>query len=543
LADSLPSDSPPAVLSGSTAGDTSGLARHASIIALGNIASRALGFVRDSVMAGLFGSGAHVDALALAITIPNQIYDLVTGGLVNSALVPVFTRYAGEETETERRAELWRLASILLSFAFLSVSILVAGLVVLAPQVVALFAWLGRNQNPAATAQAIPLLRVTLPAIVFLSLSGILSGLLFALRRFTFPAFTAAIFNLSIVLASLLLAGRLGVRAVALGLLIGAVLQVALQLPPLRDGLRTLRPTLRWRHPGLREIFRLYVPIIVGLLITQASIYLGIGLALGFEGGLSWMRYATTLYQFPLGLVAVAVSSAILPTLSRQAAAAAPEFKQTLVRGLNLVIVLIVPATVGLFVLARPVVALAFERGEFTQADTLMTAQVLRVFLFGLAFAAVDQMLIFAYYARQNTATPSLIGILSVGVYTAVALLSLPSLGLLALMLADSAKQITHALVTGAGLSRRLGGFRGTGLWPTLGKVVLASVLMAALTFGALALVERLPLSPGLLQHILSALVPGAVGVLAYFWLADRLGVTEVRTVFQLIRRRMTRVP
>lgn len=539
MTDSLPADSPPAVLSGSLAGETSGLARHASIIALGNITSRALGFVRDSVMAWLFGSGAHVDALALAITIPNQIYDLVTGGLVNSALVPVFSKYAGDDDASQPRAELWRLASILLTLALIVVSTLVAGLVLFAPQVVGLFSLLGGGNNPLAAAQAVPLLRVTLPAIVFLSLSGILSGLLFALRRFAYPAFTAAIFNLSIVAASLLLARWLDVRAVALGLLAGAVLQVALQLPGLRDGLRALRPTLRWRHPGLREIFRLYVPIIIGLIITQASIYLGLALAFGFEGGLSWMRYATTLYQFPLGLVAVAVSSAILPTLSRQAATA--EFKPTLVRGLNLVIVLIVPATVGLFVLARPVVALAFERGEFSPADTLMTVQVLRVFLLGLAFAAVDQMLISAYYARQNTLTPAMVGVLSVGVYTAVALLTLPALGLLALMLADSAKQITHALVTGAGLSRQLGGFRGTGLWPTLGKVVLASLAMAALAALALALVERLPLAPGLLQHALSALAPGLVGVLAYFWLAGRLGVSEVRTVFQLLRRRLGR--
>ncbi len=539
MTDSLPAEAAPAVLGGPLTGDSSGLARHASIIALGNVTSRALGFVRDAVMAGLFGTGAHVDALNLAITIPNQIYDLVTGGLVNSALVPVFSRYAGDDAPGRSRADLWRLGSILLTLALLLVSALVAGLVLFAPQVVNLFSLLGGGNNPAAAAQAVPLLRVTLPAIVFLSLSGILSGLLFALRRFTYPAFTAAIFNLSIVAASLLLARWLDVRAVAVGLLAGAVLQVALQLPGLRDGLRALRPTLRWRHPGLREIFRLYVPIIIGLVITQASIYLGLALAFGYEGGLSWMRYATTLYQFPLGLVAVAVSSAILPTLSRQAAA--PEFKQTLVHGLNLVIVLIVPAAVGLFVLARPVVALAFQRGEFTPADTLMTALVLRVFLLGLAFAAVDQMLIFAYYARQNTLTPSLVGVLSVGVYTAVALLALPVLGLLALMLADSAKQITHALVTGAGLSRRLGGFRGTGLWPTLGKVVLASLVMAALTALALALVERLPLSPGLLQHALSALVPGAVGVLAYFWLAGRLGVGEVRTVLQLLLRRLAR--
>ena len=517
---SLPPETPPVPAEPS-------LARHAGIIALGNVTSRALGFVRDSVMAGLFGAGAHVDALNFAITIPNQIYDLVTGGLVNSALVPVFSEY----TAPERRSELWRLAGILLTLALVAVSAFVLVLVVFTPQVLLVFAALGTGQNREAIAQAAPLLRITLPAVICLSLSGILSGLLFALKRFSYPAFTAAIFNASMVAVSLLLAPRLGVQAMAFGLLLGAALQVALQLPGLRDGLREIRLTVNWRHPGLRRIFKLYVPIILGLVITQASIYLGLGLAWDYVGGQSWMRYATTLYQFPLGLVAVAVSSAILPTLSRQAADNAPEFKQTLVQGLNLVILLIVPATVGLFVLARPVVALAFERGEFTAFDTQMTAQVLRVFLLGLSFAAVDQMLIFGFYARQNTLTPALVGVLSVAVYVAVALLTLRPLGLLALMLADSAKQITHALVTGGLLGRQLKGFGTTTLGPTLGKVALASAVMAGLAALTLLAVDRLPLGAGLLHKGLSALAPGVVGAAAYFWLANRLNVAEVRLV------------
>jgi putative peptidoglycan lipid II flippase len=501
---------------------------------LGNVTSRALGFVRDSVMAGLFGLGPHVDALSLAITIPNQIYDLVTGGLVNSALVPVFSAYA----DGGRRRELWRLASTVLTATALAVSALTLGLVLLAPQVVALFAALGQGQNPQAMALATPLLRLTLPAVIFLSISGVLSGLLYALRRFSYPAFTAAIFNASIAVVSLLLARWWNVRATAAGLLVGAGLQVALQLPGLRDGWAALRPRLDWRHPGLRQLLRLYAPIIGGLIITQASIYVGLGLAWGFVGGLSSMRYATTLYQFPLGLVAVAVSSAILPTLARQASEPAA-FKQSVVQGLKLVILLIVPATVGLFVLAQPVVALAFERGAFTAADTVMTAQVLRVFLLGLSFAAVDQVLIFAYYARQDTLTPALVGVLSVGVYIGVALLALRPLQLYALMLADSAKQITHASVMGLLLSARLGGLRSTGLWPTLGKVAAASVVMAGAAGGTLAAVEGLPLAPGLARQILSAGAPGLVGVVVYFWVAARLNVDEVRTAAALVRRKL----
>jgi putative peptidoglycan lipid II flippase len=264
-------------------------------------------------------------------------------------------------------------------------------------------------------------------------------------------------------------------------------------------------------------------------------------LAWEFTGGLSWMRYATTLYQFPLGLVATAVSFAILPTLSQQAQRneGAGDFKATLVQGLNLVTLLIVPATVGLFVLARPIVALAFERGEFNANDTALTALVLQVFLVGLSFAAVDQILIFAFYARQDTLTPALVGIFSVFVYVAVALALRGPLSLFSLMVADSVKQITHALVTGALLSRRIGGFRRTGLWRTLGKVVLAAGVMGALAAAALLGVRAFALPPGLAERFLNVAAPGAVGVLVYFALAARLDIAEVRLAFDLIRRRL----
>ena len=266
---------------------------------------------------------------------------------------------------------------------------------------------------------------------------------------------------------------------------------------------------------------------------------IGLGLAGGFGGGLGWMRYATTLYQFPLGLVATAVSLAVLPTLARQSSEANGDFVATLAQGVNLVTLLIIPAAAGLFVLAHPIVALAFERGEFTALDTTMTALVLKVLLIGLSFAAVDQMLIFAFYARRDTLTPALVGVFTVFVYIAVALLLLRPLGLFSLMVADAVKQITHALVTGALLSRRVGGFARTTLWPTLGKVVIASVVMAAFAGGTLAGVQALAMPAGLAQRALNVILPGAVGVVVYFGLAARLDIAEVRLAVGLIRRRL----
>ena len=531
--DSIPTESP-------LTEETHSIARGASLIALGNVASRGLGFVRDFTKARLFGTGPAVDALNLAITIPLQIYDLVTGGLVNSALVPAFSAYTAEA----RRAELWRLASVLLTLAALLLSALVVLLAIFSPQVVGVFVWIdelsGGQAQPEAAALAAQLLRITLPAVAFLSLSGILTALLYSLKRFRLPAFTAAIFNLSMVVVAVLLAARLDVMAMAVGLLIGAGLQVLLQLPDLREGLSHLRPALDLAHPGLRRIVRAYVPIIGSLVIAQASVWFGLSVAFGFPNGLSWMGYATSLYQFPLGLIGVAASSAILPTLAAQAAGnLRAEYKATLVQGLTLVLALMIPATVGMFILADPLVTLAFEGGRFTAQDTVMTAQVLRWFLFGLSFAAVDLLLINAFYAQHDTWTPSSVGVLSVMVYVLAVLIFRTPLGLLSLMLADSAKQITHALVTGALLSRRIGGFGRTGLWPALGKIVLAATLMGIGVAGALMVTRLIPFPAGTIAALAQLLIPSLFGLTLYLLLATRLRIAEVTLAIQMIRKRL----
>jgi putative peptidoglycan lipid II flippase len=515
--------------------DLPAIARAASIIAIGNIASRLLGLVREIVKARLFGASGQVDALNIALIVPIQIYELATGGVVNSALVPVFSEY----TAPERRSELWRLASILLTLTAVALSLLMILALLFAPLIARL---LSGAPDAASASLETALLRITLPAVVFLSLSGIVSGLLYSLKRFTLPAFTAAAFNASMVIFALTFASQWGVQAMAAGLFFGAVLQLAVQLPALRDGFRVLRPAFNLDHPGLRRIFALYLPIIVGLIITQASIYIGLGLAYRTgEGGVSWMNYATYIYQFPIGLVATALSFAILPTLAGETADG--EFKATLVQGINLVLILILPATVGLFALARPIVALLYERGKFTPEDSLQTARVLQLFLLGLSFAAVDQMLIFAFYARKDTVTPSTVGVVSVIVYLSAAIALRDSLGLFSLMIADSLKQMTHALVTGALLSRRLGGFRRTSLLPTLIKCALASALLGLIAAASLFIFDRLGPSPNLLTRALAVALPGGAAAAAYVFLLSRLNIPEFQLLLTSITKRLSRRP
>ena len=394
----------PASITQPSDSSTRGIARAASVIALGNVASRVLGLARETVKSHLFGATWHVDAFQISSIVPLQLYDLLIGGMISSALVPVFSEYAAPE----RREELERLAGTLFTLAAITLAVLV----LVAEGLTPLIAWLlGSGFDAKTLALAADLLRITLPAVMFLSLSGLLTGLLYALKRFTLPAFTSAVFNASVVVSAVLFSKRFGVASMALGILTGGIVQIALQAPGLR-GLR-LRLALDWHHPALRRVARLYMPVAASLIISQVAIYLSVNLAShAGEGSLAWMNYATTLIQFPLGLVSAAISMAILPTLSRQSASDSVYlFLATLAHGLKLVLMLMIPATVGLFVLAHPIVALVFQHGEFTPQDTVATAQLLRLYLFGLTFAAIDQPLIFAFYARKDTLTPARRGI------------------------------------------------------------------------------------------------------------------------------------
>ncbi|MGD1995815.1 MAG: murein biosynthesis integral membrane protein MurJ [Anaerolineae bacterium] len=512
----------------------------AGIIALGNITSRVMGLVRVVVKSNLFGAGPHVSALDAAVRVPITLYDLLVGGMVSSALVPVLSEYAAPG----RRAELWDLLSVLVRVAALVVCGLLLVGELLAPQAIFLMAG---GLSPPAQSLATELLRLVLPAILFLNLAGILTGALYALKRFTFPAFTAAIFNAAMVAVALTLARHWGVHSMAIGLVVGAMLQVVLQIPGLRSARFPLAADLR--HPALRRIGRLYLPILVGLAVDKVlAEVLSYNLAshLG-DSAISWMEYAAQIIQFPLGLVATAVSIATLPTLSQQASAEQTgPFQATLAQGLRLVLTLVIPATFGLFVLANPLVALIFEHGDFTPADTVAVAEALRYHLVGLIFAAVDWLLIFAFYARKETLTPALVGAATTVLYaiTTLTLAWLGALNLPLLILVNSLKWAAHAAMMVVLTRRRLVGLGDHAIWPLTLKATFASLVMAVVTWGAMRTFIAAAL-PGLAGELLVTVGAGSVGMMVYGLLAILLGVEEIhllRAAVAYSAKRLTRL-
>ncbi len=535
-----------------------GVAGATGILALGNIASRVMGLAREKTLAYLFGASAQLDAFRVAVIVPKTFYDLLIGGHVNGAIIPVLS----EIVTLKGRDELWKVVNILLSLLLFSVTGLVLLVLAFAPQIVRLAAG---GYDDQTLALATSLLRVTTPALIFLSLFAVFSGTLYALKRFTWPAFAGIVFNTSIVAVTLLLAQsqqihlnpfaagfaaitierpESAIMAAALGWLIGAIAQMILQLSALN--IRNIRITFHWRHPALRRIFLLYLPVMFSLLLDTLVIrFFSYNLAsqTGIEGSLTYMDAATTLIQFPQGLVATAISVAILPTLAAQTALSDEKsqaaYRDTLGLGLRLATTLIIPAALGLFVLATPIIMLLFQGGEFTSADTLITAQALRYYLIGLPFAALDLLLVYAFYARKDTFTPALIGLFSHGVYIVTVLLLFERFSLYSLMLADSLKHIVHASISGVLLHRRLRGFGDQRLLLTTAKTLLAA--------GAMVIVAELLLPPlyanigtdGSLRQLLLVVIAGGVSGGVFLLLAMLLRIEELRWMAGLLRRRL----
>ncbi|MEM9777074.1 MAG: murein biosynthesis integral membrane protein MurJ [Chloroflexota bacterium] len=502
----------------------------ASLLAVANIIQRILGLVREATKVAFFGATGTLDAFGFAELMPQTLYQLIAGGeMVSSSLVPVFSEYAAKKDKTE----LWSAVSICLSLVTVIMVVCVILVESFTP-LVALLVGAGELSEDSLFALTVRLMRITAPAMLFLSVSSVLTAALNSLERFTWPAFTISLFNTAIIVAAFLFSDE--VVSLAWGMLIGSILMVLLQVPGLHDA--KLRFKLEWRHPIVRRIMRLYAPILLGLFVNQLSLFVGYRLAAGTgDGSVTLMRTSTTLYQLPIGLVVVALSTAILPTLSKQASRPLAEFKQTLSQGIRLVITLVFPAAAGLFALAPAIIALLFQRGEFLASDTAMTALILRIDLFGLPFAGIDLMLIYASYAMKDTLRPALVGVASTIFYVIAASILTPIFSLPGLMAANAGKIIVHTLLMLILLQKNLDGLRGFGVTWLFVRTLLAALATGFISWGCWYVMSQFWVGSGFITVLLPVLIPGMIGVLVYIFLAYLMGVEEIRYFRDLLPR------
>jgi putative peptidoglycan lipid II flippase len=389
------------------------LARSTTVVGGNTLASRVLGFARDVVFARLFGAGAGMDVFVVAFQIPNFLRRLFAEGAFSQAFVPVLSEYRTRGPHEEVQALADRVAGTL-GVALFFVTLLG---IVAAPLFILLFAP-GFSAEPDKLALASDMLRVTFPYLFFISLTAFAGGILNTYGKFGVPAFTPVFLNLVMIGAAIWLSPLFAepIFGLAIGVFVAGVVQLAFQLPFLRAIRLLPRPRWGWRHPGVQKIGRLMLPALLGSSVAQINLIVDrIIASFLVTGSISWLYYSDRLLEFPLGIFAIALATVILPGLSRRhAEQSMAAFSATLDWALKLVAVIALPAAVGMFMLAGPMLATLFQYGEFTAADTRMASLSLMAYSVALVGFTLVKVLSPGYFSRQDIRTPVRVSIRAV---------------------------------------------------------------------------------------------------------------------------------
>jgi putative peptidoglycan lipid II flippase len=519
------------------------------LLMAGTVLSRVLGLVREQLAAGKFGTGDEIAAFTVADNVATLVYDLLVSGMLQAALIPILAQWAAPEAAT--RAELRRISGALLTVVLIAVGLFALLGIVFAPGVVDVMTSIGGEGN-ARGAETVDLtvtmVRWILPSTVLLCAAGVLMAVLHAIGRVEGPSLALAARNAAVVVAIVVASGSLGVKSLAVGSVAGAGAILLLQIWPLLRAGALPRPNLAIGHPAVREVLKLYGPVFAGLIVSTAAVVIDRNLAWGAgEDALGAMRYATTIVQMVLGVVSAAISLAALPSLSRHFGRGdEASYRATLDRAVTMTAVLILPATFGMAAIGKPVVDLLFRHGATGEAGAREILIALLGYLPGTLAAAFDQILIFACYARRDTKTPVIVGVVSVGIYFAVALALVQPMGMLGLVLANSAQWAGHALIMWWIVRRRIGPATGGALQRTaitVGLAALASAVAACLVWLGLdaALPETASSAIGLLREVLVVGAPVAVAGAIYVTIllvrqVDEMGVLLRATIGRMVR-------
>jgi putative peptidoglycan lipid II flippase len=520
------------------------VARSAASAGAATMTSRVLGVVREQVLASLFGASDAMDAYNVAYRVPNLLRDLFAEGAMSAAFVPTFTR----ELATRGKPAAFQLGAQVVTALLLLTGVLVAAGWVFAEPLVSLFAE-GYGDVPGKLDLTVQLTRVMLPFLTFVALAAVFMGMLNSLHHFFVPALSPAMFNVVTILCAIVLVplmpglGQPAIAAIAIGTVFGGLAQWLVQWPLLRrEGFR-FTPQLDWNDPALRRVLVLIGPGTLGLAATQVNVFVNTLLATGEgTGAVSWLNYAFRLMYLPIGLFGVSIATATTPAIARQAAnAEGGAVRRTIADGLILMLMLNVPATVGLAVLAAPIVQLMYERGAFTPRETLATAAALQYYAIGLLGYSVVRIASPAFYALDRNRTPVVVSIITVAANAVLNVILVRTMGYTGLALGTSIAALINAGLLLVLLRRHLEGIEEARIVDSLGRIAIASIAMglaAVWLYG-----EMLDLLPGnaLLPQIvrLGVAIGGAMGVLAFS--AYVLSIKEFQQGVDLVLRRFRR--
>jgi putative peptidoglycan lipid II flippase len=507
------------------------------------MASRILGLARDQVLAHQFGASAAMDAYNVAFRVPNLLRDLFAEGAMSAAFVPTFTK----QLTSSGKESAWRLGNNVVNALLVVTGCLVVLGIIFAEPLVRAFT--AERFTLAQLPLTVQLARIMLPALTCIAIAAAFMGMLNSLHHYFIPALSPAMFNvvtIACVFALVPILPAFGIEpiaAVAIGTLLGGVAQLALQWPTLRREGFQYRPVLDWSDAGLRRVLVLMGPGTAGLAATQVNIMVNQLLATGtFDGAASSLQYAFRLMYLPIGLFGVSIATATLPAVSRQHTFDdQPAVRDTVAGGLSLMLMLNVPATVGLMVLAEPIVRVIFEHGEFTAMHTLWTAGALRFYAIGLLAYSVVRIVSPVFYALGRNRTPVIVSIATVVVNASLNIALVRVLGFRGLALGTSIAALFNAAVLLTLLRRHLGGLQEGRLASLFARVVVASAVMGAAASVADGALESVLPGDGVVTQIvrLASTIGVALAVLAgASWL---LRIREFTESVSLVTKRLRR--
>ncbi len=453
-----------------------GIAESASVISFATLCSRLLGFIRDVVIARLFGIYVYAQAFVIAFRIPNLFRDLVGEGATNAAFVPVFSEY----TVKHSKEEFWELANAVLNL-LLVVLMSVTLLGVICSGVIVRLIAPGFVASPEKLETTIRLTRIVFPYILLISLAAYSMGILNSLKHFAVPAFAPCLLNISIIVFALVFGE--GIKGLALGVLVGGVLQLAVQVPVLYQKGFRIKFTKQFNHPAVKTIGRLMLPRVLSSSIYQLnnfidSIFGSLAWIVG-EGGVAVLYFSYRLIQFPLGIFSNALSQAILPAFSTQALEDGyGKLRQTLSWGLRATFFVMLPASVGFMVLAKPIVFTLFGGGRFDVYSAEVTANVLLFYSIGLFAYGATKILQSCFFALKDTITPTKVSGLGLLVNIILNSLFMFPLKISGLALATSLSGVNTFLILFIILRKRIGDFKVREIIISFTRILAASLCM-----------------------------------------------------------------
>jgi len=512
----------------------------ASAIMIGTlVASRILGWLRLSVIGAKFGETPDLDAFIAAFKIPDAIFGLLVAGALASAFIPVFTGYLARE----REAEAWRVASSVLNALLILLVAFSAVMWLAAPALVPTVVAPGFAKDPRQLQLTIDLTRLMLLSPIFMGLSSLTTGILNSYRQFLSGATAPVVYNLVIILFTVFGAPFLGIHAVALGVVVGALIMWLVQLPELTFRRTRYSLSLDLEHPGVRDVLRLAGPRTIALGAVQIVFFVDTNLASSMaEGSLVALNYAFQLMLLPLGVFSIAISAAIFPALSHYASLGqVARMHDAVQQAIRWILFLTLPTAILMIVLRRPIVNLLFQYGNFGPDAREATQAAFLFYSLGLAGHALIQILARAYYAARDTTTPLALTLISIGLNVVLDVLLGPIMGINGLALANSVSTLVEAALLLVLLTSRAR-LRLVGLGVSSLKQVSASLLMGVAMF-AFIRVTNLPfdlvVDPPKLTLLLQTILAAAVGGIVYLVAAYALRVGELGEILAVVRTRL----